>query len=80
MDLLRHQANDLMEMHAPLTVCRTASLREAATHMLVNHVHRLWVVPPPAEGSSDAGAVLFQGLGVLSLTDVLRAVYISESM
>jgi CBS domain-containing protein len=78
-DLLRHQALDLMEMHRPVTVSRNASLMEAATIMLVNHFHRLWVVPPPDEASTDGREIFFEGLGVLSLTDILRAIYISES-
>jgi hypothetical protein len=47
--------------------------------MLLNHVHRLWVVPSGGEERGrDQSQVLWEGLGVLSLTDILRAVYISE--
>mgnify|MGYP003384858043 CR=1 FL=1 len=82
LDLLRHQAVDLMQpLHLPLTISSEASLFDAARHMVLNHVHRLWVIPatasaPASEGQDDK--VLIEGLGVLSLTDVLRAVYTSE--
>ena len=80
-DLLCFQAVTLMEMHPPLTVNRNTSLLDAARHMLVNHVHRLWVVPTPSDATMDTpdAPVLLEGLGVLTLTDILRAIYISES-
>lgn len=73
LDLLRHQAEDQMVLHLPLTVHRNASLFDAACKMLMNHVHRLWVVP------REDDDVQLEGLGVITLTDILRAVYIAES-
>lgn len=79
-DLLLHQALDLQPLHEPLTISNQASLFDAARYMVLSHVHRLWVVPgPPAcAAEGQVGKVFFEGLGVLTLTDILRAVYISE--
>ena len=71
-DLLHHQTDDLMMLHVPLTVRNNSTLHEAAYKMLANHIHRLWVVSPASN------EVRLENLGVLTLTDILRAVYIAE--
>lgn len=83
-DLLCHQAMCLDEMHRPLTVHFNASLLDAARIMLSHSIHRLWVVPSVFDEGGGAvdpigQEVLFEGLGVITLTDILRAVYISEA-
>lgn len=79
-DLLRHQAEDLMECHVPITISGSACLFDAARQMLENHIHRLWVTPPltDSDNLSPSVDVRIDELGVISLTDILRAVYISE--
>lgn len=77
MDLLLHQALSLSQVHKPLTVPVTACLYDAAMYMLEHRVHRLWVIPALSE-EQQGEQVLLDGLGVLTLTDILRAVYISE--
>lgn len=89
LDLLVHQAIDEMNLHQPHTVTRSTTLLDAARYMLEHHIHRVWVVPAEevesAEGAETltSGVVnktpLLEGMGVLTLTDILRAIYISES-
>jgi len=94
-DLLTHHslAADPQPLHPPFTLSSWWTLHDAARFMLLHHVHRIWIVPPPADSSSTPGdrtqeegaeggdtnrPVLKEGLGVLTMTDILRAVYLSE--
>jgi signal-transduction protein with cAMP-binding, CBS, and nucleotidyltransferase domain len=74
-DLLLHQAMSLLETHPPCIVRSTDSLFVATVYLLEHHIHRVWVVPHTTTGPEE---VFLQGLCVLSLTDILRAVYIAE--
>lgn len=87
-DLLCHQVHAVDQqpkLRSPAALSSSCSLHEAASFMLLHHMHRVWVVPATAtdsdslDSSSVSSNVLLEGLKVLTITDILRAVYDSES-
>lgn len=91
-DLLSHHGPALdshpKPLHPPFTLSNWWTLHDAARFMVLHHVHRIWVVAPPSdtdaaedrglEGGQEARVVLREGLGVLTITDILRAIYLAE--
>lgn len=80
-DLVMHQAMKLLETHPPFTVAATDSIFSAVSYMLRYQIHRLWVTPQRITSQTASGepeTVFLEGLGVLSFTDIIRAVYIAE--